>query len=1704
MNDKLGRALDWLVRICGGLAAFTGLVWTALWLAGVAARWSAEGAIVPKTNMALAMMMGGASLLLASGPSASTKRRLTATVLAVLVILIGGLTLSEHLFGYDLGIDQILASEPPGASATAAPNRLGPPGSLSLALLGAGLLALSTLRRKPIPYLGLAVCLINLTPLVGFLYGIADFYRRPSLTGIAWSTVLAMTALGLGLVGTQRDSGPMAMLLRQDAGGAFLRRFLAPVILVPLGLGFVWLRVGRETWFDVSGAIGLLVISLIVIFAAIVWRYSAHLGGAAAARAAAEAAVRESEQRYRGVVENTTAIILRLDPRGVVTFANQYALQFFGYTAEELIGKHAVGTFVPERETTGRDLTAMVNAIMANPAQFHTNANENLCKDGRRVWLEWTNSGVYDANGNLKELVAVGIDATERNAAREALGKSEERYRMLHETMRDAFVQVDMDGRIMDCNDAYCQMLGYSPEEIRILTYQQVTPERWHDFEAALVRDQIIARGYSDVYEKEYRRKDGTIFPVELRTVLARDAAGQPVAMWGIVRDITERKQAEEELEKQRKQLWAIIESLDEAVGVWNADGRLVLINDATAKLYGFEMKEQMLRHLSDFADVQVRTMDGCELPQEEWPPSRVLRGDTFSNWELEQYIPSINKRFIGSNSGGPVRDANGKIILGVTSVRDITEQKQAEEALRESEERFRSMVEQAPLGVAVVDSLNAHFDVVNPALARMIGRTVEELQRTDWVAITHPDDIQGDMDRMAAMNAGKIPGFQMEKRYRRPDGSYFWVNITVAPMYVTDKTHPRHLLMVENIDARKQAEAELTRTRGQLAEAQKIAHLGSFEYVAATRITLWSEEEYRIYGLDPAEPSPAYDVMLAKYIHPDDTALLHQSFSAALQSHSVYELEHRIVRPDGSVRWVYDRALPYLDDSGRLLRYVGATLDITERKKAHEALAAAQRQVQSIIDNATSIVYALDLEERFLLANTALAELLNSTPEQMIGRRRHELMPQADADWHEANDRQVIEAGKALEFEEQSDLPDRSITWLTTKFPLRDAQGRIYAVGGISADITDRKHAEEALRESEKRLARAQEMAHLGNYEMDVVRDRIVWSDEVYRIFGFKPGEFEATHQAFLEAVHPEDRAAVDAAFMDSVREGRDSFEFEYRIIRRDNGETRHVHTKSENLRYEKGRIVRSIGMVHDITEQRKTEALRRSLAEQERLRLGAAVEQASDSVAMFDLDGTIRYVNASFESLNRTSRDKAVGRSYFDLVAGEPSAEAIHEAITQGKIWAGSLSRRIPEGRPLELEVTISPAKDPAGTIIGGLATEADVTERNALQHQIRQAQKMEALGTLAGGITHDFNNILGAIIINTELALLDLDLLDPGRRTLPIVLQAANRGKELVKQIITFSRQRAWERKPLEIAPIIKEGMGLLRSTLPKEISVHEKIDSRSGIVLADPSHIHQILVNFCQNAALAMRDCGGDLEVGLGPVEVDETLAVRHPDLKPGPYVRLTITDSGCGMTKEIVERIFEPFFTTREQGKGSGLGLAVVHGIVKSYGGAIIVYSEPGKGSVFSTYLPRLEGEVAAVGTSAAGRPIKGDERILLVEDEEAQRRSLVQGLGHLGYQVKAKAEGRSALAAFEKDPGAFDLVITDQIMPRMSGLELASALVKIRPDIPIILCTGFSEKVNGGTVGKDGIREIIMKPFTLTEITRQIRRIFSPRSGSPA
>ena len=410
------------------------------------------------------------------------------------------------------------------------------------------------------------------------------------------------------------------------------------------------------------------------------------------------------------------------------------------------------------------------------------------------------------------------------------------------------------------------------------------------------------------------------------------------------------------------------------------------------------------------------------------------------------------------------------------------------------------------------------------------------------------------------------------------------------------------------------------------------------------------------------------------------------------------------------------------------------------------------------------------------------------------------------------------------------------------------------------------------------------------------------------------------------------------------------------------------------------------------------------------------------------------------------------------------------------------------------MHLETSGSPVLDEAGNLTGYIGVDADVTERQKLEAHLQQAEKMEALGTLTGGIAHDFNNILAAIIGFTELTKEKLPKGSREERHLQMVMDAGLRGRELIRQMLTFSRQTPQEKKPLLLSTIVNETARFLRASIPATISIRVNVESESGLVLADPVQIQQVLTNLCTNAAHAMREKGGTLDIALSDFSVSPSNGDPH-GIAPGLYMRLTVRDTGVGIPREIVDKIFDPFFTTKKVGEGTGLGLSVVMGIVKQSQGYITVESEPGKGSTFTVYFPKVA-EKPIADAAAGDEPIPtGSERILFVDDEKPLVVMGEELLAELGYEVTSRTSSRQALELLKQDASRFDLVITDQTMPEMTGVELAREILAIRPELPVILCTGFSHLVDADSAKAAGIKGFVMKPLTKGEMARTVRKV---------
>ena len=766
-------------------------------------------------------------------------------------------------------------------------------------------------------------------------------------------------------------------------------------------------------------------------------------------------------------------------------------------------------------------------------------------------------------------------------------------------------------------------------------------------------------------------------------------------------------------------------------------------------------------------------------------------------------------------------------------------------------------------------------------------------------------------------------------------------------------------------------------------------------------------------------------------------------------------------------------------------------------------------RRNRMILDAAGEGIYGVDTAGRILFANPATCAMLGYSQEELLGADSHELFHHSRADGTpyppaECPLRRSLAEGTVCRGHDEVfwNREGRMFPVEHVNTPLFE-EGRVIGAVVVFSDITARKLSEDALRLSTGMLAEAQRIAHLGHWSLDLVRNHLVWSDEVYRIFGLAPDEFAATYEAFLAMVHPEDREMVDRAYRDSVK-NLGSYDVEHRIVLK-SGEIRYVNERGVTKYDESGRPVHSLGTVLDISERKHS---------QDKLCLANTVVENSSTI-LFRWRAAegwpVEYVSENVVQFGYAAADLMSGKiPYSALVYPDDLARVAEEVV---RYSASGVERFDQEyriitvaGEVRSVEDNTTVERDASGRITHYQGIVNDITERKRLEAQLRQAQKMEAIGTLAGGIAHDFNNILTAIIGYGEIVMERLAEEDsPLREDQAQVLKAAERARDLVRQILTFSRRSEQQLQPMLVQFVLKEALKLLRASIPTSIEIRESIDVNCGAVMADPVQIHQVIMNLCTNAYQAMREQGGILTVSLREVMVAPADMVSLGILA-GPQVLLEVGDTGCGMTREVRERIFEPYFTTKGKGEGTGLGLSLVHGIVTALGGRIGVYSEPGQGSTFKVYLPQIRENEGLVVAPAPGTPPPGGrESVLVLDDEESialLERRLLQGLG---YRVTACVDSGEALRLFSAEPAAFDLVLTDMTMPQMTGAELAREILRIRPGTPIVLCTGFSELIDGEKAREIGIRVFLHKPITRDDLARAVREALDGnRDAAPA
>lgn len=995
---------------------------------------------------------------------------------------------------------------------------------------------------------------------------------------------------------------------------------------------------------------------------------------------------------------------------------------------------------------------------------------------------------------------------------------------------------------------------------------------------------------------------------------------------------------------------------------------------------------------------------------------------------------------------------------------------------VRESESRFKLVSDSGADGIWTydIDSRRAWWsDRFSTALGYRPGE-LEPCFET-WSSLVHPEDKARTRDALESHLANHTP-YDIEYRMKPKRGDYRWFHARGAIQKDETGKAIRTGGSLHDITERKRTEEALRENEDRF---RVLFHDAPLAYHSLDKGGIVLDINDTWSNLLGYPRDKVIGANFGDFVEPSCLKHFLYTFSCFLNDGEIHGAEFEMTKANGEALTVEIEGKVKKDKNGVFQQTQCIMTDVTEKRRVQKSLQFAQFAV----DKNADITYWAHKDGSIFYANDAACATLGYTLSELASMKVSDIAPDLSAgQWREHWTRLGKAGSLALE----------------TSYQEKD--GRIFPVEMLSnylryegeeficahaRDISGRKNAEARLRVYDHIVSATNDM-------MAFVDTQYVYkavNDSYANAFGKTPDEVVGRH--VWEILGEQDfRKNVKGNFDRSIAGEEVSYTF---WIDFPQAGRRFMDVAYYPHRDADGVVVGLVVDAQDITDLVQLQ--------DERQLMWTAIEHAVETIVITDVDAVIEYVNPAFEQLTGYKPSEVVGKRMSILKSGRHGEEFYRElwdTILQGKVWKGSFIDKNSRGDIFEVSTAISPVFDEAGKICHFVEVQHDITRERELEDHLRQAQKMEAIGTLAGGIAHDFNNILQCVIGHAELALYEVENDTLPFQCLKEIRDAGNRARDLVAQISAFSRRSDDIRKPIRLQTVIEEAMKLLRSSIPSTIEIECRLDGDCGPVLADPTQMHQVIMNLCTNASHAMRDGGGSLRIGLAKTDSPPIMSLNNNKGDAVSWARLTVADSGIGIAKEILERIFEPYFTTKERGEGTGMGLSTVHGIVTSHGGTITVDSVLGQGAEFKIYLPLCfqEGEVGSGDVDA--RPARHvSANIMFVDDEKPITEFAKMTLESVGYHVQTYTSSLEALDTFRERPADFDVVITDLTMPKLTGLNLARKLLEIRPELPIILCTGYATEGIEREIDAAGVRGYIKKPINPSGLLKMIAETLS-------
>ncbi len=1018
--------------------------------------------------------------------------------------------------------------------------------------------------------------------------------------------------------------------------------------------------------------------------------------------------------------------------------------------------------------------------------------------------------------------------------------------------------------------------------------------------------------------------------------------------------------------------------------------------------------------------------------------------------------------------------------VVGIQGfARDVTERVQAEADLAASEARFRSFFEQASVGM-VITSEDRRFLRINQRFAEITGYLPAELLGQSCVEVTHPEERAQEAETIRQMLAGELRFGSWEKRYLRKDGSPVWCTLTLSLLDVEGESGRQFIGVVEDISSRKQSEDALRQSQNMLRIAGTVAKLGGWLIDLDPIRLRWSEIVREIH-----EAPPGYEPTLEEAINfypPEYREQVSAAVDLCAQQGVPFRFEHELITMAGRRIWVLAIGEAVRDKHGRIVQVQGAFQNISERKAAEASLAESLRRFRSMADSFPFIVWTANSDGKVDYANQKMVDYTGVDPAEPPELRWQRFVhPDDIVGCLQAWEASVLSGNSFVREYRILHGETGTYRWFRVQAePVRDADANIAKWYGTGLDIDETKRIERQASALAKRLHDTLESITDGFFILD--RNwTFTFLNTQASVLLSRPAASLLGKNIWEEFPH-----ALGSLFQENYEramlEGRAAHFQAYYPLPLDRWHDVSAYPGEEGLAV----------YFRDITESRASMAQLRLLE--------SAVARLNDIVLIteaepFDEPGPrIVFVNEAFVQRTGYTREEVIGRSPRILQGPRTQRDEldrIRRALADWKPVRAELINYTKSGEEFWMELDIVPLADSKGGYTHWVAVARDVTERKRTAEQLRQSQRLEAVGQLTGGMAHDFNNLLTVILGNAEL--LHEQMPDNGQAALAeMIVAAAQRGADLTQRLLAFARRQPLDPKTVDVNRLAAEMEPLLRRTLGEHIEIELSRGGGLWNALVDPSQLENALLNLCLNARDAMAT-GGRLTIETANVHLGQDYADQHADVKPGQYVMLAVSDTGAGIPREILRRIFEPFFTTKPQGKGTGLGLAMVYGFIKQTGGHIAAYSEVSYGTTIKLYLPRARIGVALdVVRRPAGLLRGGSEYILLVEDDDMVRQYASGLLESLGYRVYSLSDGAQALEVLRSQQ-PIDLLFTDVVMPGISGSQLAEEAARLRPGLPVLYSSGYTDNaiVHHGRL--DSGVHLLSKPYRREELARKIR-----------